>query len=325
MKKINLSGDLVKGETEYTTFNATNLVRPRKHGGKKMRSKSDRAIGTLMRLYRHSPFHSPQAGTILERILAIFLQLKRTGTVLKEIDGINFELDLMEMIDSSLYFSNTFEEREEKLILSILTPGMTVLDIGANIGYHTFRMARLVQPGGLVYAIEPSSWAYKKLQHNASLNPNLNNIRFLKLGLSDKDIGRTNIYFQSSYRIDGHQNPLPEEVLLSSLDTVVSNENIQKIDFIKMDVDGYEGKVIRGAMTALSSFRPTILMEITPSAMLSNGDDPEELVGALQSLGYRFETTKRIPIPNLSAYYNSINILSMFLAIPQTTNSRVDK
>lgn len=92
-----------------------------------------------------------------------------------------------------------------------------------------------------------------------------------------------------------------------------------------MDVDGYEGKVIKGAMTALNSFRSYILMEITPSVILSNGDDPKELVGALQSLGYRFETTKRIPIPNLNAYYKSINIQSILLAIPQTTNSKVDK
>jgi hypothetical protein len=99
-------------------------------------------IGTLMRIYRASPLY-PQYGPMLAKLLASVMRDKSTG-IIREIDGVRFELDLREMIDASLFYSGTWEAEAERTITGALKPGMIAFDIGANIGYHTFRMAKAV-------------------------------------------------------------------------------------------------------------------------------------------------------------------------------------
>src|SRR5947208_449992 len=100
-----------------------------------------------MRIYRRSPLY-PRWGPILARCLARLRPLDGRGLVVKDIGGVRFELDLSEVIDASLYYSQTFEEGAEAVIAELVKPGMMAVDVGANIGYHTFRMARLVGSNG---------------------------------------------------------------------------------------------------------------------------------------------------------------------------------
>ena len=258
-------------------------------------------IGSLMKAYRNSRFHNQEIGLMLAKVLAMVINLRKQSWVVKEINGINFCLDLNQVIDSSLYYSGTFEEPEEKIIESVLKPGMTALDIGANFGYHTFRMAHLVSPGGTIYAFEPTSWAFEKLTMNAEMNASLNNIQFFKIGLGDTNIDNTNISFQSSYRLDAQRSDSIERISIAKLDSIVETHEIRQIDFVKMDVDGYEFKVISGALQSLKRFQPSVLLEISPAAMITNGDDPEDLIAMLISIGYRFESNRRMPITDLNA------------------------
>ena len=277
-------------------------------------------VGQLMRLYRRSPLHSARVGRVLAGILSHLILLRKNPTIIKEVDNTKFELDLREVIDSSIYFSGTFEEDVEKNIHSLVKPGMCVLDIGANVGYHTFRMSKLTRPSGQVYAIEPTSWAYRRLIRNASLNPDLNNIIFSQLGLSNADTGTVPVQFQSSYRLDGKQQSTTENIELITLDTYLEREGITKLDFIKLDVDGFEGKVLQGASKSLNKMRPIILMELNPSTMLENDDDPDVMVQILMQAGYRFETSHGQPIKDLSKYWlENTNTSTMLLATP--TNS----
>jgi FkbM family methyltransferase len=278
----------------------------------------DQIIGALMRLYRKSPFHSQKTGYLLAKILSFFLLFRGRKNIIKEIGGIKYEIDLREVIDSSLFYSGTFEEPEERIIDSICKPGMIAFDIGANIGYHTFKMASLVKPDGLVYAFEPTHWAFEKLIRNAKLNPAINNIKYFRLGLSEKDENNRQLAFRSSYRTDGKQVEKEEEISLVKLDTFMMNNGISNLDFIKMDVDGYECKVIRGALNSLREFQPFILFEICPALMITNGDRPADLAGDLDSIGYIFETEEKTTITDLVAYCAKIkkNSSAMILAIP---------
>jgi FkbM family methyltransferase len=261
----------------------------------------EKIIGQLMKWYRRSPLHSAGAGRFLAGIMSRWI-VYRNPVVIKEIDGTRFELDLREVIDASLYFSGTFEEDVEAVIRSLVQPGMRALDIGANIGYHTFRMARLAGKGGQVYAIEPTGWAFQKLLRNSELNPELDNITFSKVGLGDADAGPVRLDFQSSYRLDGTRQSRAEEVELLTLDSYLESQGIRQVDFIKLDVDGFEGKIIRGGLKSLTAMRPAILMELNPSTMLENGDDPAGMLAALAGAGYRFETLDGHPIRDPAAY-----------------------
>lgn len=259
----------------------------------------ERSVGTLMRVYRSSPFHSYKVGAFLANLLSIFQGSNKNRIIFKEIHGVNYELDLKEVIDSSLYYSGTYENDEEKLIDELLEPGMTAFDIGANFGYYTFRMAKKVKSEGNVFAFEPTTWAYDKLLRNAALNPDIVNVKYIKLGLSDTT-GEQVLTLQSSYRIDKKDNNFTERLKITSLDDFVNVNHIHKIDFIKMDVDGYEGKVIRGSQDVLERFHPIILMELCPTMMEKNQDHLSDLIRILDNLDYKYWTTRKKEIHDLA-------------------------
>lgn len=90
--------------------------------------------------------------------------------VIATIDRINYDLDLHEYIDSALYFRGCFEPTTTAAIKRLCRPGMTILDIGANVGAHTLRFAKLVGERGRVVAFEPMPWPRARLQRNLELN-----------------------------------------------------------------------------------------------------------------------------------------------------------
>jgi len=283
----------------------------------KMNTPINKLIGSVMRFYRRTPFQNSKNGSILAKLLSLFVRLRKQKVFIKQINGVNFEIDLEQIIDSSLYFSGTFESLEESIIETLLMPGMVAMDIGANFGYHTFRMARRVQDIGMVYAFEPTEWAFEKLQRNASINA-FNNIRYFKVGLGDMDNPKVRICFQSSYRLDGTKVNAAEEINVVKLDTFCKQSGIQKVDFIKLDVDGYEGKVVRGAYETLRSSRPIVLMEINPEILLGQGDDYIDLISILVACNYTFKSNGRLPVPNLDDFCRSLpkGASVMILAIP---------
>jgi FkbM family methyltransferase len=239
-------------------------------------------IGLAMRVYRNSPLH-PRLGQSLAALLAKVSS--RRGIVRRNVGGFTFDLDLAEVIDSSLYFSGTFEERSERIIEQLVKPGMTAIDVGANFGYHTFRMAKAAGPDGRVLAIEPTTWAFRRLEQHRQINP-IGNVELLQAGLSDADQGHVRAHFQSSYRLDGKDSQLEETITLRSLDSIVAERGLQKIGFMKIDVDGYEVKVLRGAAKTLAAWRPNLLLEVNPRLADSSGDDWREALRGLLRLGY---------------------------------------
>jgi FkbM family methyltransferase len=267
-----------------------------------------------MRLYRASPFY-PWCGKALAHILSAVT--RPSGSTLAEVNGVKFDLDLREMIDASLYYSGGFEPDAEKVIAAVVSPGMVALDIGANIGCHTFRMAKLVGPQGVVVAIEPTAYAFEKLRRNLSLN-DLPNIRLVRAGLSDRDEGEVDATFRSSFRLDGKDEVRAERIRLLTLDALVRENGLNRLDFIKLDVDGYEAKVLAGARESLERFRPHVLFEFGPDWLRDNGGDPEAVLNVFWTLGYRLRTEAGRETPDTKSVFQAvqpgeglINLLAM--------------
>jgi FkbM family methyltransferase len=251
-------------------------------------------IGWSMWLYRASPF-CPSCGPLLARALSRFTR-PRTS-VLATIKGVHFDLDLREVIDSSLFYMGSFAPEAEKHFPPHIPPGSVVLDVGANIGCYTFTFAKLVGPTGLVVAVEPTDRAFAKLRNNVALN-SFANIRCLQVGLSDRDVGDVDVSFQSSFPLNGRPPSSTQSVRLVTLDTLVSELRLDRVDFIKVDVDGYEAKVFAGARLVLERFRPSLFFELTPSWVCKNGDDPASLIDLLFSHGYSLRDQQGQSLPD---------------------------
>src|SRR5215203_3293686 len=86
-------------------------------------------------------------------------------------DCITYDLDLTQGIDFAIYLGGMFERNTAIALGKLTKPASLVLDIGANIGAHTLRLAKLVGPEGRVMAFEPTDFAFRKLRRNLELNP----------------------------------------------------------------------------------------------------------------------------------------------------------
>ena len=212
-----------------------------------------------------------------------FCTVVRNRTVQKSIDGLVYELDLGERIDVGLYLSR-YEKDMVAAIEKYCRPKYNVLDIGANIGAHTLRLAKIVGESGNVYAFEPTDYAYRKLVHNISLN-HFKNIIPIHMALSDRNLLRQNIQFISSWPTKGSTKKQKGIVDFIKLDNWCKRENIDQVNLIKLDVDGNEYSVIEGAKSLLTNQHPLILMEVWGPNFADNLKNPFTL---LKQLGYRF-------------------------------------
>ena len=208
--------------------------------------------------------------------------------VIKRIDGISFELDLNQLIDSELYLLGAWEYYTTEGIKKCVRPGDTVIDIGANIGAHALLCSKLVGTEGRVIAFEPMSWANNKLARNVELNPELRkNITIERFVVSDKVANKRPVCFRTSWALFGVENPqCSEEVSFVTLDDDARKANINKVNVIKIDVDGFEYKVLQGARNVIYKYRPTLALELCSYTLRSVGDNIEDLLAYLKEFGY---------------------------------------
>lgn len=186
---------------------------------------------------------------------------------------LRWNLDLNEGIDLSIYLFGQFEPEVAAAYRRLIKPGAVVLDIGANVGAHSLPMAQLCGPDGSIHAFEPTVFAIEKLKFNKSLNPQLASQLFIHHALlNDGRSVAPPCAIPSSWALGGnvpeHRHPQhggafkeTGEVRQFSVDQFVSEYRITQIDLIKLDVDGNELSVLRGAQHTLMRFAPPILME----------------------------------------------------------------
>jgi len=257
-------------------------------------------IALLVKIYRRLPYKPFKA--LLSKIYWKYLTAsKNHRMVIKEIGGIRYELDLSELIDSGMFYEGAREPNTANALTRLSKPGNVVFDIGANVGSHTLPLAKLVGPGGMVYAFEPVEWAHKKLKRNMELN-RFQNIRLVPVALSDQAQMHGTEQFRASFKISnqadvGADGELTQNwwgacdkviVEFDTVDAFAQKTGLSRLDLIKLDVDGYEGKVIRGAKNTLEHFRPIILMEIAPSWAKARGENLSEIAKDFAKMGYRF-------------------------------------
>lgn len=222
--------------------------------------------------------------------------------------GLEWQLNLNEGIDFSIFLLGAFEAEAVRFYRRRLRPGDVVLDIGANIGAHTLPIAAAVKTEGRVYAFEPTAYAYSKLKANLALNPELEslvNTNQVLLGSGSVAVPQE-IYAGWPLEFGRNLHPdhggEPHDTAGASggtLDDLL--EPLDRLDFIKIDVDGHELPVLQGAGKVLERFRPPILIELCPHVCPTNGYSFADLADTLTGAGYRFEYLNGKPLPTDTA------------------------
>ena len=204
--------------------------------------------------------------------------------------GFRFAVDPKSYIDRTLYYLRVWEGYTTAFVESCLRPGMVAIDAGANIGWYTLAMARAVGPAGLVYAFEPADEELTRLRSNVRLNA-LENVRVKPLALAEAEGWTTlsDTLDAGTTYVGGGKRP----IATTSLDRLVADERLERVDFIKMDVEGSELNVLRGAREVLRRFRPMIMVELEPVPLSRMGTDPQTVIAFLRSEGYELKELVR--------------------------------
>jgi FkbM family methyltransferase len=211
-------------------------------------------------------------------------------------NGLKWRLDLEQGIDLAIYLLGAFERTTVNAYRKIVKQGDTVLDIGANVGAHTLHLARLVGDQGAVIAYEPTVYAVSKLRQNLALNPGLvQRVTIAQIMLTDSDdrIPEREIYASWPLITQKHLHAAHRGQLKSTegctalkLDSHLHGLKLKKVDFIKMDVDGFECHVLGGATATLENCQPTILMELSPYLYSEHTRSLDDLLSLMTRAGY---------------------------------------
>lgn len=193
--------------------------------------------------------------------------------LVKERKGVKYELDLTEGIDLSLFLFGNFQKHITGSKLLNIPVDAIVIDIGGNFGVMALQYANMV-PKGEVISFEPTPYAISRFKRNLNLNPDKKDrITIVNAFVSSKTSYDPKIKAYSSWKIDGKhyqkehpvhhgiQKPAPGTASIT-LDEFCRKRKLARIDLIKVDTDGHEFEVFKGATDCIVKYRPQIIFEV---------------------------------------------------------------
>ena len=191
--------------------------------------------------------------------------------------------------------------REEPIISKFCKPGMIVFDVGANIGEWTLTMANGVGAQGRVYSFEPTPFLFDALNKTVVANQ-FNQVIVSPYALSDKS-KTMDFYIQydenelldarlsrldspadfKEWKTDGEKSE-KIQVKTITLDEFAVKEKLERLDFIKIDAEGYESAIVEGGLTVLKKFRPNLILEC--GGVYDSEEKRKRMVTRLRELDY---------------------------------------
>lgn len=181
------------------------------------------------------------------------------------------------------------EKFETNFLEKKIKKNMVVLDLGANIGYYTLIAAKLVGEKGKVYAFEPAPDNFALLKKNIEVN-GYKNVVLVQKAVSNKS-GQTRLFLSQDPTChliyDPHDNSKSVIVDVISLEDFFKNHN-DKIDLIKMDIEGAEGWALQGMKNLIEKNKDMeIITEFRPFGLRKSGYPPEKYLSDLKELGFK--------------------------------------
>jgi FkbM family methyltransferase len=264
---------------------------------------NDASLSLLGKLSR-SVKRIPGTVLLLEYVRRAFAGDDRKITI-DDFDGtLTIDLRLGEHMQSQIFWYGYYSRDIVMTMDELLSLGMVVFDIGANIGEISLYAARRVGEEGSVYCFEPIPALYETLSFNVSRN-DLAQAYPIRMGVSNK-LGMVPIYRSDSRFADGtvHEGlgtlyPMKNrttpvgEIQLTTLDAFCEEKQIHRLDLIKIDVEGSELDVLMGGEQTLRRYRPRLIIEVQKQTADASGVNAEDILDYLEKFDYSFFTIGR--------------------------------
>ncbi len=217
------------------------------------------------------------------------------GRMAEELGGYKFDCCLRDWIAREVFFAGCYEAQDSSFVRNILRTGMTFVDAGANWGFFTLMAAHLVGVSGKVVALEPDPRIFLKLKANVERN-NLEQVQVFDMAAADRD---SELIFAAhdesgenwgiSRLIEGVSTTQKTFTVRSRpLDSLLDDAGLERVDLLKIDVEGAEDMVLTGMQAGLKSFRyRRILLELHPIELEERNHNIREVAEVLVAGGYR--------------------------------------
>lgn len=205
-----------------------------------------------------------------------------------------FEADLSSFLEWQLWAFGSYEEHFAELFRYLVSPDDRCVDVGANVGVHTVRLAKLVGSRGEVIALEPDEELAHRAHRNIMLNQ-LSNAHVINAAASDQVGGKVQLYRPDARDTNRARASLLRHSYLTGGVTTVPVVTIDDVcpgpvALIKIDVEGYEAAVVRGAATKIDRYSPAVIFEYAPELLDDASQSP---FGWLADRGYELLRVRR--------------------------------
>ncbi|HEV7699456.1 MAG TPA: FkbM family methyltransferase [Pyrinomonadaceae bacterium] len=207
-------------------------------------------------------------------------------------DGRPFWIDLSTGMHDRVYFYGEYELALSEIVRTLIEPGDTCIDAGANFGWYATMFSKLAGPEGRVVAFEPVSDTFTELQRNVALQGSPSNLTIEPMALGDRS-GEIDLYLGEGQSTGHASFAKPNSKIVSSaraklrtLDIYLDENKIEAVDLIKIDVEGAELMLLAGANKLFDQKVPPIfMMEVAKEQAAKFGATHNDILGYLDDHG----------------------------------------
>lgn len=238
----------------------------------------------LVKITTNKPFSS-----IVVKFIPNNYQYKSNSIRIVNRKGINYKLNIFDYVDWWIYFGLIDDSRER--LYELAGDGNTIIDVGANMGETIMNFSNIVGTKGEVYGFEPDRINHERCTDNLKLN-NFKNIILNNVGLGDVP-GQFKIRVDTpsnrgGNRISNSTDDTNTEIInVITLDDYVNNNKLHRVNLIKIDVEGFELNVLKGAIKTLNQYKPILFIELDDTNLNQQNHTAQELVSFLMNIGYK--------------------------------------
>lgn len=256
-----------------------------------------RVLNLLRRLFLLRPFENflvkktqgKPTTSLVGRMVPNNYQYKE-GSIrqFKTFDNVVLEADISDYVGHHLYYG--FQDLGHEALFRLVNKGNIILDIGTNLGATLLHFAALTGNKGFVYGFEPDPINYNNCLNNIALN-GFTNIDVSQIGLGNK-AGSFNLVVdiesnRGGNRISDAETSKNKTVItVERLDDWAEKKAVHAVNLIKIDVEGFEYKVLKGGENLVKKTMPTLFIELDDNNLKNVGDSAQDLIKLLEGWGY---------------------------------------
>lgn len=203
-------------------------------------------------------------------------------------NDVMLEVDISDYVGHYLYFG--FKDDGHDKLFELVNKDDCILDIGTNIGSTILQFAALIGKDGFAYGFEPDPINYANCQRNISLN-NFSNLEVSQIGIGDEQ-GSFDLVVDTESNRGGNRisddvsGKSTNKIIVERLDDWMQTKPIERVDLIKIDVEGYELKVLKGGEKSILKYKPVFFIELDDDNLTATGDSAKKLVELLEEWNY---------------------------------------